>query len=159
VTATVYPTRRSASSGGPRPTPRQCHRVSPPRSEGAVTVRALDEEIAAELAVEWITDNDPLYDDRIQPQAVIVSTEQLGQPDDEPGQMNNVPDGELLLEVAFAAALREASDRTDGGEATEADTELLIYASRPRPDGLSIPQSQAAALERWKHQIGRARTS
>jgi hypothetical protein len=119
--------------------------------DGTVTVRALDEEIAVELAEEWITDNDPRYDDRIQPQAVIVSTYQLDEPDSELGPMNNMPDGELRLEAAFAAALLEASARAGRGAATEADTELLTYTSSPRPEELSIPQSQAAALERWEH--------
>lgn len=54
-------------------------------SEGAATVRALDEEIAAELAEEWIADNDPRHDDRIEPQIVIVSTD-LIEPDSEAGQ-------------------------------------------------------------------------
>lgn len=55
-------------------------------SEGAVTVRALDEEIAAELAEEWITDNDPHHDARIDPQIVIVSAEQLTEQDSEADQ-------------------------------------------------------------------------
>jgi hypothetical protein len=54
-------------------------------SEGDVIVRALDEDIAVELAEEWITDNDPRHDDRIQPHIVIVSTD-LIEPDSEAGQ-------------------------------------------------------------------------
>lgn len=62
----------------------------------------------------------------------------------------HVPDVHLLLEVAFTAAVAEASDREEHGEATDRDRELLDYISRERPAGLSVAQSQAAALDRWE---------
>ena len=54
-------------------------------SEGAVTVRALDEDIAAELAEEWVTDNDPRHDDRFQQRIVLISTD-LIEPTSEAGK-------------------------------------------------------------------------
>ena len=49
-------------------------------ADGAVTVRALDDEIAGELAEAWVVDNDPRHDDRIQPQVRITSAELITEP-------------------------------------------------------------------------------
>jgi hypothetical protein len=62
----------------------------------------------------------------------------------------DVPDVELYLEGSFVDAMAEASLRREQGIATEADLELLDYVSRPRPEGVSVAQSQSAALDGWE---------
>jgi hypothetical protein len=63
-----------------------------------------------------------------------------------------IPDVELLLQSAFAAALVEASEREEQGEAAPADQELLAGITEATDDAVG---KQTMLLDRWERGSGR----